>query len=120
VGEAVGAARGAGTTGIVVARGAEDGVTDSAPVGEDGAPPTRGSARNPGGTGDAGSGCTSAWGRTATVVAPGGPAGDTVGSPMGRGAGLGNSSRKVKSAAVGGRYAQQREKRSRQREHGGR
>jgi hypothetical protein len=77
-------------------------VTDDAPVGEDGAPPARGSAGNPGGTSGAGRGCTSAWGRAATVVAPGGPAGDIVGNPMGRGAGLGNSSRKVKSAAVAG------------------
>jgi hypothetical protein len=77
-------------------------VKDGASVSEDGAPPTRGSAGNPGGTGGAGSGCTSAWGHTTTVVAPGGPVGDTVDSPMGRGAGLGNSSRKVKSTAVEG------------------
>jgi hypothetical protein len=72
------------------------------PVGEDGEPPARGSAGNPGGTGGAGRGCTSAWGCAATMVAPGGPARDIVGSPMGRGAGLGNSSRRLKSAAVGG------------------
>jgi hypothetical protein len=97
-GEGAGAACGAGTAGGVAARGVESG----SPGDGDDVVPARGSAGNPGGTGGAGSGCTSAWGRTAAGVVPEVPAGDTVGSPIGVGAGLGSSSKKVKSVAMGG------------------
>jgi hypothetical protein len=89
------AARGAGVVGVATGRGEDS----SAPVGEEGveaacgAAPALGSAGNPGGTGGAG--------RT-TPREPGDPAEDMVGSPIGGTVGLGNSSKKVKSVAVGG------------------
>jgi hypothetical protein len=87
------AARGAGVVEVAIGR-AEDSSTS---IGEEGVKAARGtapgSARNPGGTGGAG--------RTAPRE-PGDPAEDMVGGPIGGTVELENSSKKVKSAAVGG------------------
>jgi hypothetical protein len=89
------AARGAGVVEVTTGRGEDS----SAPIGEEGveaacgAAPARGSVGNPGGTGGTG--------RT-TPRESRDPAEDMVDSPIGGTVGLGNSSKKVKSAAMGG------------------